>query len=212
MSLGGTVVADHALAVERYREHAAGYDASCARTQPLRLETVAKLRLRPGDTVLDAGSGTGMSFPMLVPRVGSQGRVVGCELSPEMMALARGKVRTQGWDNVTLLEGAIEDAAIPDGLDAILCFYTHDVMRSETALESIFRRAKPGARVAVAGMKKFPWFMAPLNVYTYAKARPYMTTFEGLSAPWTLLERWLPDLERRPTQFGMGYIAWGRLG
>lgn len=201
---------DRDLAVERYRAHAAGYDASCKRTQPLRLETVAKLRLRPGDAVLDVGSGTGMSFDLLVPRVGSRGKVIGVELSPDMMALARRKVDERGWDNVALMEGTVEQLDIPDRIDAILCFYTHDIMRSEAALERIFARAAPGARVAVAGMKAFPWFLAPLNLYTLAKARPYMTTFEGLSTPWSHLSRWVPDLAVRPTQLGMGYIAWGR--
>lgn len=200
---------DPARAIDRYREHAAGYDASCYRTMPLRRETVAKLRLKPGDVVLDAGSGTGMSFPMLVPRVGEQGRVVGIELSPDMMRLAEDKVRDHQWHNVTLHEGLIERAPITEALDAVFCFYTHDVLRSEAALERIFQNTKPGARVAVAGMKMFPWFMAPLNLYTLAKAHPYMTTFEGLAKPWSLLARYVPDLQHRTTQLGMGYIAWG---
>ena len=200
---------DHALTIERYRKHAAGYDASCERTQPLRFETISKLRLEPGDAVLDAGSGTGMSFDILVPEVGPTGSGVGVELSPEMMSLARDKVKANGWDNVTLVQGAIERAPIPADLDALLCFYTHDVMRSEAAVDNILSRAKPGARVAVAGMKLLPWYLAPLNLYTLAKARPYMTTFEGLAKPWTHLKRRVPDLQLQFTQFGMGYIAWG---
>lgn len=202
---------DRAVAIARYRDHAAGYDDSCRRTQPLRLETIAKLRLGPGDVVLDVGSGTGMSFEMLSPRVGASGRVVAVELSPDMMDLARQKVRERSYHNVSLVEASLEDAPIPDGLDAILCFYTHDVMRSPAALARIFAHAKPGARVAVAGMKTFPWYLAPLNVYALAKARPYMTTFEGLAEPWSHLRRWVGDLQWRPTQLGMGYIAWGRV-
>jgi demethylmenaquinone methyltransferase/2-methoxy-6-polyprenyl-1,4-benzoquinol methylase len=203
------MAADPDQAIARYREHVANYDASCKRTQPLRRETVAKLRLQPGDTVLDVGSGTGMSFELLVPRVGEAGRVIGVELSPDMMRLARDKVRTHDWGTVDLLESSVEQADIVGPIDAVLCFYTHDVLRSEAALTTIFSRARSGARVAVAGMKLFPWYLAPLNVYALAKAHPYMTTFQGLAAPWRVLERWVPDLAWRPTQLGMGYIAWG---
>jgi demethylmenaquinone methyltransferase/2-methoxy-6-polyprenyl-1,4-benzoquinol methylase len=200
---------DPERARRRYRRHADGYDASCRRTQPLRREAVAMLRLEPGDTVLDVGSGTGLSFELLEERVGPAGRVVGVELSPEMMAHARAKVSAAGWDNVVLHETTVEAAPLPADIDAILCFYTHDVMRSEQALERVFARARPGARVVVAGMKLFPWYLGLLNVYALAKAWPYMTTFEGLARPWSHVLRWVPNLEVKPTQLGMGYIAAG---
>lgn len=198
---------DPSIARERYRDHAAGYDASCRRTEPLRRATVAALQLQPGDVVLDAGSGTGMSFGLLQQR--RVGKLLGIELSPDMMALAHEKVDAAGWSNVTLLESTIEGAAIPYPLDAVLCFYTHDVMRSEASLDTIFAHTKPGARVAVAGMKLFPWWLGALNLYALAKAKPYMTTFEGLRAPWSLLQQRVPNLRVRSTQFGMGYIAHG---
>ncbi len=207
----GADMAIHAdVTISRYREHAAGYDATCGRTQPFRREAVARLGLRQGDVVLDAASGTGMSIPLLRERVGDSGRVIGIELSPDMASLAEERVARAGWKNVTLIEAALEDAEIPTELDAVLCFYTHDVMRSPAALSRIFARAKPGATVAVAGMKAFPWWMALANIYTFAKAHPYMTTFEGLRKPWDHLMRYVPDLSVRTTQFGMGYIAHGR--
>jgi demethylmenaquinone methyltransferase/2-methoxy-6-polyprenyl-1,4-benzoquinol methylase len=196
--------------IARYREHAPRYDASCSRTQRLRIETVARLGLSPGDVVLDAASGTGMSFPLLRECVGDTGRVIGVELSPDMLRLSQQKVQRAGWQNMSLIESALEDAAIPDGLDAVLCFYTHDVMRSERALERIFARTRPGAAVAVAGMKAFPWWLTVANLYMMYKARPYMNTFEGLRKPWDLLQRYVPRLSLRSTQFGMGYIAYGR--
>jgi arsenite methyltransferase len=201
---------DAARARDRYSRHADGYDKSCRRTQPIRREAIAMLELARGDTVLDVGSGTGMSFAMLEERVGPNGQVVGVEHSPAMMAHARRKVSEAGWQNVTLLETTVEEADLPPQLDAVLCFYTHDVMRSERALERIFARARPDARVAVAGMKLFPWYLWPLNLYTVAKAWPYMTTFDGLAEPWDLLRRWVPDLVVRPTQLGMGYVGRGR--
>jgi len=201
---------DPQRALESYRDHANGYDASCRRTQPLRRKAVEALQLRPGDTVLDVASGTGMSFALIQERIGPTGQLIAVELSPEMMSLARGKVKDAGWKNVTLIESTIEDACLRRSVDAILCFYTHDVMRSEAALSKIFEHTKPQARIAVAGLKLFPWWLAPLNIYARAKARPYATTLEGLDQPWSLLVEHVPTLDLHSTQFGMGYLAFGR--
>jgi demethylmenaquinone methyltransferase/2-methoxy-6-polyprenyl-1,4-benzoquinol methylase len=202
---------DPQLAIARYRVHAPGYDASAVRTMPLRRRTVAKLELRPGETVLDVACGTGLSFPLLREGVGETGRIVGVELSPEMLALARERCVREGWRNVTLIESAMESADIPGPVDAILFNFTHDVLRSPAALARILAAARPGTRVAVAGMKLAPWWLAPLNAVVRAQARPYMTTFEGLARPWDLLEAYLEGFERESVLFGTGYIGWGEV-
>jgi demethylmenaquinone methyltransferase/2-methoxy-6-polyprenyl-1,4-benzoquinol methylase len=200
---------DPRLALERYRAHAAGYDASAARTLPLRRRTVAALALEPGETVLDVACGTGLSFPLLEAGVGANGRVIGVELSPEMLALARARCERAGWQNVTLIESPMETAEIPYRLDAVLFNFTHDVLRSPPALARIFAAARPGARVAVAGMKLAPWWLAPLDLVVLAQARPYMTTFEGLGRPWSLLVGYLERFEWTPVLLHTGFIGWG---
>lgn len=65
--------------IAKYRARAAGYDASARFTTDLRARTIAQLALVPGDTVLDAGSGTGLSFPLLLEVVGPSGHVIGVE-------------------------------------------------------------------------------------------------------------------------------------
>ena len=61
---------DLALAVAKYRTHAAGYDATAQRTMAMRRRVVGMLGLRPGDTVLDVACGTGLSLPLLRQAVG----------------------------------------------------------------------------------------------------------------------------------------------
>jgi len=200
---------DPRLALERYRAHAAGYDASAQRTLALRRRTVAALALRPGQTVLDVACGTGLSFPLLQEGVGAGGRIIGVELSPEMLARARERCGREGWRNVTVIESAMEAADIPAPVDAVLFNFTHDVLRSPAALARVFAAARPGARVAVAGMKWAPWWLAPVNLVVLAKARPYLTTLEGLGRPWSLLEDYLDRFEWKSVMFGAGYIGWG---
>ncbi len=202
---------DAARAVVQYRHHARGYDASAQRTMRIRLRTIEKLGLHSGDRVLDVASGTGLSFPLLREAVGDQGEVVGIDVSPEMMRLARQRVTEADWQNVTLLESPIESADIPGPLDAVLLHFTHDVMRSPEAIKRIFAAAGPNARIAIAGMKYVPRWMAPLNVIVRAKARPYMTTFEGLETPWDLALPYLSGFEWRSVLFGIAYIGWGRI-
>ena len=202
---------DPTRAIEKYRRHAAGYDASAARTMALRRRTVALLDLRPGDVVLDVACGTGLSFPLLREGVGAAGKVIGVELSAEMLARARARVESNGWTNVVLVGSAMEDAQVGTALDAILFNYTHDVLRSPAALERIFAHARPGARVAVAGVKHPPWWLFPARIWRFANARPYLTTFEGLARPWSLLERHLTGIDVTPVLFGTNYIAAGRV-
>jgi arsenite methyltransferase len=194
-----------------YRTHAGDYDASAARTMALRRRTVARLALQPGDVVLDAGCGTGLSFAQLRMAVGSGGQVIGVESSPQMMALARQRVEQAGWSNVLLLEGPIENASWPVPADALLFNYTHDIVRTPAALAAIFRQSRPGARLAAAGIKHPPRWLDPLRFYRRYKSRSCYTQYEGLDTPWDLLAHVVPDLQVESTLFGTGYIAWGRL-
>lgn len=200
---------DPQRALELYRACAPGYDASARRTMGLRRRTIAAIGLRPGDTVLDVACGTGLSFGLLREAVGESGHVIGVELSPEMLAQAEARCTREGWRNVSVIGGAMEEAVIPRPLDAVLFNFTHDVLRSARALDRIFGAARPGVRVAAAGMKWAPWWMAPVNLVVRAQARPYMTTFEGLDRPWSLLAARLARFEWRAVLFGTGYVGWG---
>ena len=200
---------DRRLALELYRRHAPAYDSRVAVTQPTRRQAVARLRLEPGDVVLDVGCGTGLSFPLIRARIGSDGQLVGIELSPDMMAKARERVESSGWQNVTLIESPVEEAQIPDQVDAVLFHFTHDILRSPQALENVFQHVKRGGRVAAAGTKWAPWWAFPVNFYVWYLARRYVTTLEGFARPWSHLLHTVPDLRVEPVLFGGGYIAWG---
>lgn len=203
---------DPQRAIEKYRGRAAGYDASAASTMDLRRRTIALLGLEPGETVLDVACGTGLSFDLLASAVGKEGCVIGVELSPEMLAQARRRVEAGRFDNIRLIEAPMETARIDAALDAVLFNYTHDVLRSAAALENIFGNLRPGARIAIAGIKHPPWWLYPARVWRLLKARPYVTTFEGMERPWSLLAERVPDLDVMPVMLGTNYIARGRFG
>ena len=77
---------DRRAALAQYRSRANGYDNELALFEPLRREAVARLNLGRGDTVLDVGCGTGLSFALLDDAVGHQGRIVGWVINHRLSA------------------------------------------------------------------------------------------------------------------------------
>ena len=63
--------------------------------------------------------------------------------------------------------------------------------------------------MAVAGMKFFPWWLAPLNLLAWLKNRPYNVRAGEMYRPWSLLEPRLECFNWKPTQGGMGYVGSG---
>jgi demethylmenaquinone methyltransferase/2-methoxy-6-polyprenyl-1,4-benzoquinol methylase len=197
------------LSIQRYRSKAAGYDASAQRTMPLRRRAIALLQLQPGQTVLDVGAGTGLSYALLREGVGDTGRVLAFEQSPDMFALAQQRVQREGWANVWHVNQPAETVRLPALADAVLFNYTHDICRTPDAVHNILRQVKPGARVAMAGIKFFPWWAGPLNLFVWLKNRPYNARAADLWEPCSHVAAHCDPFQRSPTQWGMGYIASG---
>jgi len=203
-------ISPNELSIRRYRAHAAGYDDSAQRTMPLRRRTIDLLQLQPGQVVLDVGAGTGLSYAWLREGVGPAGRVLAFEQSPEMFAQARARVELEAWANVWHVCAPAESVELPQLADAVLFNYTHDILRTPLALANIVRQLRPGARVAIAGIKFFPWWTGPLNLLAWLKNRPYNAKAADLWHPWDRIEAYCQSpLQHWTTQFGMGYIASG---
>jgi SAM-dependent methyltransferase len=193
-----------------YAEHAASYDCDTGAFQGFRRIAVKALPVRPGETVLDVGCGTGLCLGLLLAKAGPLGQIIGIDESPEMVRLAQERVAHSGWPNVTVIRARAEDADLAVTADAALFCAVHDILQSERALRNIVAHLRPGAWVAAIGGKwASPW-LAGINAQVMLLHSPYVRSFGGFSRPWAQLERLIEGTQVRELAFGSGYVLTGR--
>ncbi len=203
--------ADVVRAVEHYGGLAPRYDRRTRLINRIRERTIAALELLPGQTVLDAGCGTGWCVPRLAQHVGPAGKVIGFDPSPQMLAFARSRIPAGPGAAIEWLEAAAENVVLGEAVDAVLFSYTHDLIRSKAALDNVLGQAKRGARVAATSTKLYAPWLVPANWYLRYSHRGYITNFDGFDAPWSLLATYLDDFRVRTGPFTQHYVATGRV-
>jgi arsenite methyltransferase len=108
--------------------------------------------LRPGETVVDLGSGAGFDCFLAARQVGSSGRVIGVDMTDEMLAKARENAENGGFTNVEFRKGEIEALPLEDAsVDVIISNCVLNLVPDKSkAFSEIARVLKPGGRLAVS--------------------------------------------------------------
>jgi demethylmenaquinone methyltransferase/2-methoxy-6-polyprenyl-1,4-benzoquinol methylase len=187
------------------------YYAAGMRIGLWRRKVIEALALRPGDTVVEIGCGTGLNFALLEDAVGSSGRIIGVDISEAMLERAETRVRDQGWENVELVCCSAADYRFPREVGGI---FATGVLNYEPAYDQVISR---GAQTLSSGRR---WvvldYKMPKNWLRYlAPAFIFLGSAFGVSRnlmanhPWESVQRHLRNSQMQELYGGFVYIISG---
>jgi SAM-dependent methyltransferase len=119
-------------------------------------KAIDALGVTPGATVADVGAGSGYMTVRLARKVGPKGRVYANDLQPEMLRLLEQRLARERLDNVTLVQGTIEDPKLPRStIDLILMVDVyHEFSEPQKMLRKMREALKPGGRLVLLEYRK----------------------------------------------------------
>lgn len=181
------------------------------RMKAYRALAINKLSLRHGDLVIDIGCGTGLNFPILMEQIGVDGRLIGVDLTPGMLDVARSRVNRHGWKNVELIQSDIADYHFPGEVNAVLATGLFGyIPEYDRVIKSASQSLLPGGHLSILDGKQ-PENLAPWLFKIVMKlGGPFGFTPEYFNVkPWESVEHYFKQTSFETRYGGMIYISSG---
>jgi len=201
-----------------YQKRARHYDFSAnlyylvgIREFAYRRIAVEALELEHGDTVVEIGCGTGLNFRLLRDRVGSEGKIIGVDLTAEMLSAANKRIERNHWKNIELVQCDAGAYAFPEHVDGVITTFAISLVAEYDKI--IQRGAKalaPGKRLVVLDFKMPDSWPMWLVKFFVILTRPFGVTLDLADRhPWESIEQYLESKEIKSFYFGSIYVAAG---
>jgi demethylmenaquinone methyltransferase/2-methoxy-6-polyprenyl-1,4-benzoquinol methylase len=179
--------------------------------QSYRRRAVELLQLRRGDRVVELGCGTGLNFPLIIEQIGSEGRLVGADISPKMLACARQRVDRAGWKNVELVESDIARYVLPHGINGVLSVGVFGYLEEyDRVIEAASHALVHNGHLVILDGRQpesLPSWVFKIILWL---ARPFGVSREYFENPtWESVDRYFENMTLEKMYGGMIYVSSG---
>lgn len=204
--------------IKLYRKRAGNYDITANlyyligfREWTYRKMAVNALNLGLGDTVVEIGCGTGLNFPILQRLVGSEGKIIGVDLTDYMLTQAKKRIDENGWSNVELVECDAANYKFPDSLDGIISTFAITLIPEyDQIIKNSSEALASGKRFVILDFKMpSNWLssLAPVAVFIMS---PFGVSIEMADRrPWESINKYFENSFMTELYGGFTYIATG---
>lgn len=201
-----------------YKKRAKNFDLSSKvyrlfgfNDEKYRKKAVAYLELLEGDSIVEIGCGTGLNFPILLEKIGKNGKIIGLDISVDMLEQAKKKIQVFSWNNVDVYEqNAMKfDYKNTKGVISTLAFTL--IPEYEELIAKISRELPKNKKFVIMDLKlskKLPFWMIKLLVLF---ARPFGVTLDLANRkPYESMQKHFKHVKMEEYFFGILYIcvAW----
>lgn len=202
-----------------YRKRAKRYDLAVQiyrlfgfKLEQYRQDTIAALTLKPGDSVVELGCGTGLNFVYVQRAIGSEGKIIGVDLTDAMLDVARERVAREGWTNVELVQADLAEWKFPVGVSGVYSTLALTLVPEyDMIIERASRALKPEGRLAVLDMKEPAGWPTWLVRFAAWLNKPFAVSIDLADRhPWESIRRYLIETEYKEYYFGALYLCAGK--
>lgn len=181
------------------------------RMKTYRLLAIKKLSLQRGNCVIELGCGTGLNFPFIMERIGPEGRLIGVDLTPGMLEIARVRVERSGWKNVELIQSDIAAYDFPEGVNGVLATGLFGyIPEYDRVIKAASQALLPGGHLSILDGKKPENLPSWLFKIVLKLGKPFGYTPEYFNVrPWESVERYFKETSYQTRYGGMIYILSG---